>query len=202
MKILQRMVYTISMIFIMSLVMMINGCGSNKESKNEGCPSGSFLANSTDKMSDFTLGAIDRHVYLGSWTSVNGVPYVPEPQITVTDEKGDPRNNVCLVLTTNGFWWTDNTYTSQINGTGVSNQIIATTGHDGTVSLHWSTYSLPLSSAATSTTTDGSAVKYPAALIGVSSGAVSKLYTTADISIKGCPKESAGIATGQPGACP
>jgi hypothetical protein len=48
MKTVKKMVITVSMIFFVFSVMMMNGCGSNKESKDQGCPSGSFLANSTD----------------------------------------------------------------------------------------------------------------------------------------------------------
>jgi hypothetical protein len=200
MKIMKRTTSALVLIGLLASTLLFNGCG-RKEAVSEGCPAGSFVANSTDKISDFTLAKVDRFVYATDFVAAFGVPYIPEPTFVVTDETGAPRNKVCLVLTTNGFWWADNSYTSMLFGTGINNQIIATTDDNGTVTVHWTTYPLPLSSAATSTAADGSPQNYPAALIGVSSGAVSRLIS-ADITVKGCPKESFGIAPGSPGACP
>ena len=200
MKIMRRTTSALVLIGLLASTVLFNGCG-RKEAESAGCPSGSYLANSTDSISDFTLSEVNQFVYSSDLVAIFGVRYIPEPTFIVTDENGAPKNNVCLVITTNGIWWTDNRYTSILNGSGANNTILATTDNNGTVTLHWSTYPLPLSSAATSTTTDGTTQTYNPALIGVSSGAISRLVS-ADITVKGCPKESAGIASGSPGACP
>ena len=200
MKIMRRTTSVMVLVGLIASTLLFTGCG-RKEAVTEGCPSGSFVANSTDIISDFTLASVDQFVYSTDRAATFGVMYIPEPAFVVTDANGAPRNNICLLITTNGFWWTDNSYTSILNGSGANNSIVATTDDNGKVTLHWSTYALPLSSAATSTTTDGTTQSYNPATIGASSGAVSRTVSAA-ITVKGCPKESAGIAFGQPGACP
>src|SRR5574337_705456 len=103
-----------------------------------GCPSGSYFAQSTDKIAGPTLSDVSVLVLLyrgplpvpANFYVVN---YVPPPMFNVTDSSGTPRNNICIVLTTSGIWWTDNTETTPLIGSGVDNQITVTTDHQGTV---------------------------------------------------------------------
>jgi hypothetical protein len=176
-------------IFVLLSTLLFNSCG-RKEAENEGCPSGSYMANSTDNITSTGICGWDSYVYAGSWLALNGEGCVQDPVFTVTDENGNPRNNVCVVFSTNGTWWTDHSYTTKQS----SDQVVAATNDNGTITLYWTTYPLPLSSAATDTSTDGQDYTYVPAAISAVSGAV--IYeVTADISVKGCPKE-------QYGSCP
>jgi hypothetical protein len=180
MKIMRRTTSALVLIGLLASTLLINGCG-RKEAQNEGCPSGSFLANATDTITSTGVCGWNDFVFTGSSLASIGVGCVQDPVFTVKDIAGNPRNNVCLVLTTNGIWWTDHSYTATING----DQIRATTNDTGTVTLYWTTYPLPLSSAATGTTTAGADHIYVPASISAASGAVS-LVVSADITVKGC----------------
>jgi len=183
MKITRRTTLALVLIGLLASTLLFNGCG-RKEAESEGCPTGSFLANATDTITSTGVCGWDGLVYGGSSLALFGVGCVQDPVFTVKDSAGNPRNNVCLVLSTNGIWWTDHSYNKSING----DQIIATTGDNGTVTTYWTTYLLPLSSAATGTTTAGTDNTYVSAAISAVSGAVS-LVVTADIIVKGCPAD-------------
>jgi len=192
MKITRRTTLALVLIGLLASTLLFNGCG-RKEAENEGCPSGSFLANATDIITSTGICGWDGFVYAGSSLALFGEGCVQDPVFTVTDSAGNPRNNVCLVLTTNGIWWTNHSYTTRING----DQIRATTGDNGTVTTYWTTYPVPVSSAATSTTENGQDYTYVQPAISVVSGVVSH-QVTADISVTGCPKETFG----PPASCP
>lgn len=183
MKIMRRTASALILIGLLASTLLFNGCG-RKASESAGCPSGSFLANATDTITSTGVCGWDGLVFAGSSLALFGEGCVQDPVFTVKDIAGNPRNNVCLVFTTNGIWWTDHKYTTTING----DQIIATTDNNGTVTLHWTTYALPLSSAATGTTTAGLDQTYVSAAISAASGAVF-LEVSAVITVKGCPAD-------------
>jgi hypothetical protein len=183
MKIMRKTISALVLIGMLASTLLFTGCG-RKEAVSDGCPSGSFLANATDTISSTGVCGWNSQVFAGSSLALNGEECVQDPVFTVKDSAGNPKNNVCLVLTTNGIWWTNHNYTTRING----DQIIATTGDNGTVTTYWTTYPLPLSSAATGTTTAGTDNTYVSAAISAASGAVS-LEVTADIIVKGCPAD-------------
>ncbi len=183
MKIMRRTTSALVLMGLLASTVLFNGCG-RKEAESAGCPSGSFLANATDTISSTGICGWDSFVFAGSSLALNGEGCVQDPVFTVKDSAGNPRNNVCLVLTTNGIWWTNHSYTTKIIG----DQLIATTGDNGTVTTYWTTYALPLSSAATGTTAAGTDNTYVSAAISAVSGAAS-LEVTADITVKGCPAD-------------
>lgn len=187
MKIMGKNISIVALILLVSTVLLIKGCGSNNEAKNEGCPKGSNLANSTDTITHTGVCGWSSYVYAGSSIAIYGERCVQDPMFTVWDSNGVPRNNVCIVFTTNGVWWTDHSYTTPLTG----DQIIGTTNPNGTVTLPWTTYPLPLSSAATGTTAGVDYTYVPAAISAVSGAVVDMV--SADIAVKGCLAGSAGL---------
>jgi hypothetical protein len=147
MKIVKRMAITVSIIFFVFSVMMINGCSSN-ESQDQGCPSGSFLANSTD-----TITGPANATFTGASSAGNPFPggsvlYTPLV-FTVNDASGAPKNKACVIFYTDGFWYADATYSTTINGTGPLNALAVVTDDFGNAVLYWSTELLPAANPAT-----------------------------------------------------
>lgn len=173
MNYLKRIAYIVSLISIVSLVMVINGCGSNKESTREGCPNGSFLANFDDKIS----GPIDATVSISYPSAAGSVLFSPAV-FTVTDSKGVPRNKICLILYTDGIWYTDSTYMTPIVGTGPMNAVAVVTDDLGNAVQYWSTEVLPaanLAALASGTLTAG-ADQVGESWIQAYSGVLSETY--------------------------
>jgi len=189
MKIVKRMIITVSMIFFIFSVMMINGCGSNKASTDQGCPSGSFLANSTDSITGpanttQTVSSPSGFPFMGG--SVLFTPLV----FTVNDASGAPRNKVCVILYTDGFWYTNPTYSTTINGTGPLNALAVETDDLGNAVLYWSTEALPPANPAVAhppaiTVTAGADQKGQS-FVQAYSGVLSKEYTV-DWTVQGEP---------------
>jgi hypothetical protein len=188
MKKLMKPLFVLIVIAFVSSIALINGCGSADDAKNAGCPSGSNFASATDRIIVPDLSDVDTYVYSADWVAFFGMPYVPEPRVSVVDADGTPRNKVCLVISTDGHWWTDATYTTELFGVGPLNVVTAATDDSGGVTLHWTTYSLPLSSAGTSTAA-GTDYTYSSSDIGISSGAISNIISVG-IKVKGCPQNS------------
>ncbi len=150
----------VRLIVVLSLLysfLLLSGCGRDV-ANSQGCPSGAFLANSTDIIS----GPADV-AYTGN--SSYGAPFpggtvVLTPVIfTVTDSSGMPRNNVCLTLYTGDtaagpgpFWYTDSNYNVLYYGTGPFNYRTVGTNDVGEAILYWSTADLPPANLATSST--------------------------------------------------
>jgi hypothetical protein len=180
-------------------VMLLVGCG-NHDRKDEAaamCPSGTYYASATDKLTSGTLNAASVYVHSGSQGATIGLEYLPEPSITVTDADGNPRNKICVIFTTGGQWWTDSSKSTELKGTGSNNTIALATNDHGIITLNWTTGPLPLSSAATSTIANGpDFTVQPPRLIGASSGLLSALMT-ANITVLGCPASTFGT-----GSCP
>jgi len=191
MKIVKKIVFTISIIFLMSSVVMINGCGSNKESKSEGCPTGSFLANDTDTITGPLEASFTGGSSFGNPWPGGSVLYAPVV-FTVSDASGAPRNKVCLIVYTDGFWYSDHTYSMTINGSGPMNTLALVTNDYGNVVLYWSTEVLPSANPAmiippATTITDGSD-QSGESWITAYSGGLSKVYSV-DWTVKGEPAQ-------------
>jgi hypothetical protein len=67
----------------------------------------------------------------------------------VRDQQFNPRNKVCIRFFTDGFFYTDNVFSTQINAPG--NTIIGVTDDVGKVTVYWSTETLPAAQPATGT---------------------------------------------------
>ena len=100
------------------------------------------MANATDQIvgpGDFTF------VQGSSFSSLfpGGTALFSPTTFIVKDSVGVPRNNVCLIVYTDGFWYTDPTYSTVITGTGPMNARAVVTNDAGAVILYWSTEILP-----------------------------------------------------------
>ncbi len=191
MKTVKRMVITVSMIFFVFSVMMTNGCGSDKESKNEGCPSGSFLANSTDTITGPANVTFTGASSVGNLFPGGSVLYTPLV-FTVNDASGAPRNKVCVIVYTDGFWYTNSTYSTTINGTGPLNSIAVVTDDLGNAVLYWSTEVLPTANPSIiippATTPTAGSDQVGQSFVQAYSGGLSKEYTV-DWTVKGEPTQ-------------
>ena len=179
------------MLFFMSSVMMINGCGSNKETKNEGCPSGSFLANDTDTITGPADASFTGASAFGNPWPGGSVLYAPVV-FSVNDVSGAPRNKVCVIVYTDGFWYTGNTYSTTINGSGPMNSLAVVTNEYGNAVLYWSTEVLPAANPAM-TIPPATALTAGADQVGESwitaySGALSKKFNVS-WTVKGEPTQ-------------
>lgn len=139
---------SILLLFLAVPFLLLPGCGTDLV-KSQGCPSGSYLANSTDTIT----GPADS-TFVGS--SALGAPFgggsiLPTPvTFTVTDASGEPRNNICLTLYTGDtaglggpFWFTDVSYGTLITGTGPLNFRTVATNDSGVAILYWTSGILP-----------------------------------------------------------
>jgi hypothetical protein len=130
---------TLVPVILMSLFLLAGGCGS-KDAENEGCPSGTFTANSTDSL----IGPVDEKFL---FISPPGDPFTGGTRpftpliFEVRDQQFNPRNKVCIRFFTDGFFYTDNVFSTQINAPG--NTIIGVTDDVGKVTVYWSTETLP-----------------------------------------------------------
>jgi hypothetical protein len=127
-------------VVVSSIIFMI-GCGE-EVADSQGCPSGSYLANSTDTINvpiDDTFAVPSA---VGAPASPQIVPYII--QFTVTDAQGVPRNNICVKLYTggtngSGTWYSNDTFSTIVTGSGPMNGVTAVTDDAGSVFLFWST---------------------------------------------------------------
>jgi hypothetical protein len=143
MKTLKKIISALILIGLLALTLLFNGCG-RQEAKDEGCPSGTYVANSTDAIA----GPLDEIITVNSGfdnPSPGGTVIISPLTYTVNDKDGNPRNKVCITLYTDGIWYSDNTYSpsSVVNGTGPLNRIVAVTDASGKATLYWSTEILP-----------------------------------------------------------
>jgi hypothetical protein len=139
MKVIIKKRATLVSIILMSLFLLAGGCGS-EDAKNEGCPSGTSTANSTDTLTgpeDTTVTLISPFGNPSSGGTVNITPLV----FVLQDQQGNPRNKVCIRFFTDGFYYTDNLYSTQINAPGGT--IVGVTDDVGKVTVFWSTENLP-----------------------------------------------------------
>jgi hypothetical protein len=146
MTILKSRAVAIFLMLLSSSVLLLNGCG-REEAKSEGCPSGSFVANSTDTITgpvdgSFTISSSFDNLFTGGRQNFAPLAY------TILDKSGVPRNKVCVTFYTggsftNGVWYLDNSYSTVVNGTGALNSVVAVTDDNGRITLFWSTGLLP-----------------------------------------------------------
>jgi len=136
-------IYVASALALILLTLgVLNGCGDNKFGDVE-CPSGSLQASSTDLI----IGPGDETIAItGAWP---GNIFITAPiTFTVFDQDGiTPKNNMCVVLYTNGSWFSDDTYFTFMLGTGSLNRIMKKTDNSGRVIVYWATEFIPAASA-------------------------------------------------------
>jgi hypothetical protein len=158
MKILRRTTSALVLIGLLASTLLVYGCG-RKESATEGCPTGSFVANDTDTLTGPADGSFVASSSFGN-PSLGGTFLVSPLTYIVKDITGFPRNKVCIALYTggstgNGFWYSDNTYSTIVHGSGALNRIVAVTDDSGRATLYWSTENLPPANPAVPGTTAG-----------------------------------------------
>lgn len=164
MKIVRRTTSALVLIGLLASTVLFNGCG-RKEAESEGCPTGSFVANATDTLtgpadSTFTVSSSFGFPSFGGTVIVSPLTY------TVKDIAGVPRNKICISLYTggstgNGFWYSDSTYHTVVNGSGALNKIVAETDDSGRATLYWSSENLPPANPVVSSAT-GTTITYTA----------------------------------------
>jgi hypothetical protein len=121
------------------VILLLKGCGKEELGSAE-CPSGSVVANSTDKL----IGPTDATLTLGAPFYGGTVLYAPLV-FKVTDVNGVPRTKVCVVLYTDGFFYTDDQYSTLLPGVGPMARVAKKTDEWGNVFMYWSTQILPSS---------------------------------------------------------
>ena len=146
MKILKKITLALVLTGLLASTLLFYGCG-RQESKDEGCPSGSYVANATDTIAGPADGSITIGSSFGNASSGGTVKFSPLTYV-VDDKDGNPRNKVCITLYTggstgNGIWYSDSTYSTVVNGTGSLNRIVAVTDASGKATLYWSSEILP-----------------------------------------------------------
>jgi hypothetical protein len=149
-------------LLIMMLLIPQFGCGTNGY-KNDGCPSDSYEANSTDVIvgpansSDTLVGFLP--------TPPGGLAYVAPLLYSVKDSAGNPRNKVCMIFYTYGTFYTDNTYSVPFTGPNV----VGVTDDQGKILLYWGSSLLPPANPAVGTTSgkDQTIVNWVQAYSGV-----------------------------------
>ena len=134
------------LLLLASPVLLLPGCGSDVAEK-QGCPPDSYMLNSLDRI----LTPSDAKVTIGSPFLGGTVTYAPVA-LTVVDIGQIPRNNICLIVYTDGFWYSDASYSTVITGTGPMNARAVVTNDTGVVNLYWSTEILPPSNPVVGTT--------------------------------------------------
>lgn len=139
MKLTAKLCLVLILLLLASPVILLKGCG-NENIGVADCPSGSVVAMSTDIL---TAPGDDTLIVLAP--SFGGtVPYAPLV-FNVTDSGGKPRNKVCVILYTDGFFYTDDTYSTVIPGVGLMSRVAKMTDDTGSVVMYWSTELLPAS---------------------------------------------------------
>ncbi len=148
MKTMTKFVPIFVLLFLASPVLLLSGCGTDV-ANSQGCPSGSYLANSTDKITGDADATFVGDSSVGAVFGGGSVFFTPV-KFTVTDKIGVPRNNICLSLYTGDtaagpgpFWYTDTNYGTLFTGTGPYNYRTVATNDSGVAILYWSTAVLP-----------------------------------------------------------
>jgi hypothetical protein len=183
MKIDKCMSFAMFLVVSAASLLLLNSCG-RKDASSEGCPANSYTANSDDILvvpADATLSVAGGSLVNGC--SGGGSALYSPLTVVVTDANNNPKNNVCVTLYTDGFWYTDPNYNSFIIGEGPMNRVIATTNAAGRITLYWSTENLPAANPPSGTTpgTDVSSDSWVQAY----SGTLTKTYSV-NWTVSGC----------------
>lgn len=177
---------------LMASVLLLKGCGGDDESTSN-CPDGSALSTYMDTI-----------LISGNITWDPAVFYIPPPgvvaslgvvggvQVTVIDQFNVPKNNICLVVNTDGILW-DKGYTTQLQDAN-GRYITKTDGH-GNATLYM-TSGIIVSNPAVSSGTAGEDFDFQYD-ISVVSGANSVNWEMTGTA-QGCP----GNTFGPPATCP
>lgn len=179
-------------------VLLLKGCGVSDEPQYRACPSGSVLANSTDIITSTPDDTWSWDPLYFPGLPLGSLPIGPVT-FKVTDSSGLPKNKVCISFTTDGFWWTDIDYTTQLVGTGVTNRVTAATDAHGVIVLYWSSEPIPYSAPATSaggSVSKGTDQKGKSQIYALS-GALADTFDV-DWTVVGC----AATTFGPPATCP
>ncbi len=140
------------LLLILSLTPLV-GCGSD-DAKNDGCPSDSYEANSTDII--IAPDNVTQTVPGGSAVTLTPLLF------SVTDKDGNPRNKICMIFYTDGTFYTDNSYSVPYTGAN----IVGVTDGQGKILLYWKSQVL--------STTSGQSIT---SFVQVYSGVLTKLVT-------------------------
>jgi hypothetical protein len=153
------------MLLMIPILMSLAGCG-NTDAKNDGCPSDSYAANSTD----IIITPSDASQTL--LAPFGGGPVNVTPLLfSVTDKDGNPRNKICMIFYTDGTFYTNNSFSVPYTGAN----LIAVTDGQGKVLLYWQSPILPASNPINGTSS-GKDVTINS-FVQVYSGVLSKLFT-------------------------
>lgn len=139
-----RLISILILLLLAVPVSLLKGCASSEE----GCPavltsytSCAPYANSGDTI----IGPEDRDLTMTAGSGGGTVLYTPL-QYVVLDSSGAPRNNVCVDFYTDGYFYADINYTTNLPGSGIGGKITLRTNDRGVICLYWSTEDLPNSS--------------------------------------------------------
>jgi len=128
------------MILLMIMIVIpLFGCGTTTV-KDDGCPSDSYEANSTDIIVQPGSASFTLVNFPGGFANTAPLSY------SVTDSAGNPRNKVCMIFYTYGTFYTDNTYSVPFTGPNV----IGVTDDQGKIILYWGSSLLPPANPTTS----------------------------------------------------
>jgi len=181
---LKRFVSLLILSLLIASVALLKGCGGDAED-TQGCPDGSALAAGTDILVPVT-GDLDH-------TSVFSPPsalFTTAPVLfRVWDQFARHKNNVCVVLYTDGIIWNKD-YTMQLQD--LNGRYVTETDETGAIYVYFSTPLLASSPATSSggTVTAGDNQDYQFEVVA-SSGALQAVWT-ADVTVEGCPDTSFG----------
>lgn len=142
MKTVMKYAWFFVLVLLASPLLLLNSCGEKEMGVVSDCPSGTYLAGSTDILTGPANGTLE----VGAGSTGGTVLYAPLV-FTVTDQDDIPKNKVCVVLYTDGFFYTDDTYLFPLPGIGPMSRVTKVTDESGNIYMYWSTEVLPPSGA-------------------------------------------------------
>lgn len=134
----------ISILIILLLavpISLLKGCASSEED----CPAVHTFYTSCDHYAndgDTITGPKDGDLTMTAGFGGGTVLYMPL-QYVVRDSSGAPRNNVCVVFYTDGYFYADINYLTNPPASGIGSNITLRTNDRGVICLYWSTEDLP-----------------------------------------------------------
>jgi hypothetical protein len=132
-----RLVSIFLLLLLATPLVMTKGCGTPEVGVAQ-CPSGSYVANSTDVLT----APPDASLEIAPVYSGGSVIYAPVVFMVKTKD-GVPRNNICVIFYSDGYFYTDDVYSTVLPGVGPMTRIAKVTDVNGELVLYWSTEILP-----------------------------------------------------------
>ncbi len=136
----------VGLLIIASSLVMLKGCGNTDN--EEGCPAQLTLYTTCENWAldtDSITGPASGSLSMGSGFS-GGSVYYSQFKYVIYDSKGKPRNNICIELTTDGYFYTDRNYSNVAPSLGaMPGHMILRTDDYGATCVYWSTEDLPMS---------------------------------------------------------